>query len=388
MCLAKSIAQGYRFVNPEDWDGDYRSYGRMAMKEVLEFTMNNRIDRYLDELSRQELVPSDRRNGSYRRKLLTQLGCLEIKVPRTRRVSGLQLIGGLARRQKEIDELILCCFCLGMSTRKVSRTLLQCLGIQVSASLVSEVCKVLDSEVMRYHNRNFSDNYQVLIFDGVVMKERTAIGSRERVVLVAMGLKPGGEKEIIDYYLGEKGESQNSWEKFLGILYHRGLQGKNLQLVVSDGNPGLLSAIDLFFPSTPAQRCWAHKVRNILESVPRSEWKKLGADLRKIHCAQSRKEADAETKKFLRKWASLYPKAAKSLIEDYENLCHFMDLNAQHWTQTKTTNLLERAFEEVRRRTKIMGVFKNRQSLERILFSVFYFYNQNQVPIFALTQNA
>lgn len=117
----------------------------MAMKEVWEFVMHNRIDRYLAELSHQGLSPCDRKNGSYRRQLLTQLGAMDLKVPHTRLVSGLHLIGGLARRQKEVDKLILSCFCLGMNTSKVSKTLLQCLGIKVSPSLVSEVCKILGS---------------------------------------------------------------------------------------------------------------------------------------------------------------------------------------------------------------------------------------------------
>jgi transposase-like protein len=356
------------------------------MKQVLEFSMNNRIDRYLDELSRQELSPADRRNGGYRRKLLTQLGTLELSVPRTRRVSGLKLIGGLARRQKEVDQLILSCFCLGMSTRKVSQTLLQVLGLEVSASLVSEVCKVLDAEVLRYHNRPLSDEFEVLILDGVAMKERTALGLRERIVLVAMGIARDGSKKIIDFHLSEKGESENAWVKFLGLLYHRGLAGDNLQLIVTDGNAGLLAALALYYPKVPAQRCWAHKVRNILEHVPRTRWKTVAADVRKIHTAKSRKEADAAARAFYRKWGRIYPKAVKCLAQDYDNMFPFLDLKPERWKQTKTTNLLERAFEEVRRRTKIMGVFKNRQSLERILFSVFYFYNQNQVPIFALTQ--
>ena len=376
-------------VNSADWDGDYKGYGLAAMKEVLEFSMENRVDAYLEELSRQELVLSDRRNGSYRRRLLTQLGSLELKIPRTRRISGLKLIGGLARRQKEIDHLILSCFCLGMSTRKVSKTLLQCLGIKVSASLVSEVCKRLDAEVMRYHNRKLLDCFRGLILDGVVMKERTEFGSRERIVLVALGIRAEGKKEIIDYYLGEKGESQTSWENFMGMLYHRGLEGKNLELIplTRDGNPGLLAAINLYYPNIPAQRCWAHKVRNLLEYVPRRDWKKIAAELKQIHCAPNHDQAQKSARRFARKWHKIYPRAVRCLQEGNENLFHFMKLPRELWPQTKTTNLLERAFEEVRRRTKIMGVFQNRQSLERILFSVFYYYNQNQAPISLLTQN-
>lgn len=387
MWLNASIPKAFGLVNPEDLENECRQSANMIMKQVLEREMHNRIDRYLDGLGRKVSAPDDRRNGYYRRRLLTQLGALDLSVPRTRRTSGLQLIGGLARREKSVDKLILSCFCLGMSTRKVANTLLQVMGVQVSPTLVSEVCKCLDAEVMRFHNRPLQDRFQVLIFDGIVMKERTLIGLRERIVLAALGITPDGKKQLIDFQLSEKGESQNGWEKFIGMLYHRGLTGEITKLIVTDGNPALLAAVDLFYPRTLSQRCWAHKARNVLDEIKRADQKDAAKDLRKIHNAKTQRRANAALKNFIAKWAKKYPKAVNCLLKDIDNLFHFRSLVKKLWKPTKTTNLLERAFEEVRRRTKIMGVFKNRQSLERILFSVFYFYNQNQVPLFALTQN-
>lgn len=387
MLITASISQAFGLVNPEDLEKECRQSANMIMKQVLEREMNNRIDRYLDGLGRKAAAPDDRRNGCYRRRLLTQLGTLALSVPRTRKTSGLKLIGGLARRERSVDQLILSCFCLGMSTRKVARTLLQVTGVQVSPALVSEVCKCLDGEVLRFHNRALQDRFQVLIFDGIVMKEKTAIGLRERIVLAAMGITPDGKKELIDFQLSEKGESQNGWEKLLGMLYHRGLTGGIVKLIVTDGNPGLLAAVDLFYPRALSQRCWAHKARNVLDEIKRADLKAAAKDLRKIHNAKTQRLANAALKKFIAKWAKPYPKAVNCLVKDIDNLFHFRSLGQELWKPTKTTNLLERAFEEVRRRTKIMGVFKNRQSLERILFSVFYFYNHNQVPLFALTQN-
>ena len=387
MWLKARITQAFGLVNPEDLEKECRQSAGMVMKQVLEREMHNRIDRYLDDLGRKSSFPNDRRNGHYRRRLLTQLGTLELSVPRTRRTSGLKLIGGLARREKSVDKLILACFCLGLSTRKVAKTLLQVTGVQVSPALVSEVCKCLDAEVMRFHNRPLKDRFQVLIFDGIAMKEKTPVGLRDRIVLVAMGLRSDGTRELIDFHLSEKGESQNGWEKFLGMLYHRGLTGEITKVIVTDGNSGLLAAADLFYPGALSQRCWAHKARNVLDEVKRPDRKAVARDLRKVHNAKTQPKADAALKNFITKWAGLYPKAVKCLVKDLDNLFHFRRLAPELWKPTKTTNYLERAFEEVRRRTKIMGVFKNRQSLERILFSVFYFYNQNQVPLFTLTQN-
>lgn len=385
--LITSISEAFKEVNLEDLECEIRDYGLRAMKEAIELVMNNQVDQYLEELSHQVSGPKDRRNGYYSRWLQTELGSLELKVPRTRRISAVKLVGKLARRTKSVERLILSCFCLGMSTRKVGEALLTILGEKVSASLVSEIGKALDREVFKFHSRPLKNDYQILLLDAVVMRLRTEFGVRNFYVLVAMGISGEGKQEVIDFYLSPKSESENSWDKFLSLLYHRGLSGENLKLIVCDGHRGLLKAIDLVYPQVLVQRCWMHKIKNVLDKVKRSERKKVAAGLRKIHRAKNLGQARQSLGRFVRNWKPLYPKAVACLEEGWEDLFNFFQLEPKWWSQVKTTNLLERAFEEVRRRTKVMGVFKNRLSLERVLFSVFYHYNENQLPISSLTQN-
>ncbi len=155
------------------------------------------IDHYLDQLEADDLA--DRRNGYYRRHLLTELGDIELNVPRTRRYS--PIIRSCARRTREIDRVILAGFVLGLSTRKVGETLLALLGRTVSAATVSQVAKTLDAAVAAFHRQPLVNRYQALMLDGVVLARKTGDGALRRPVLVALGLRHDGKKEIIDFRL-------------------------------------------------------------------------------------------------------------------------------------------------------------------------------------------
>ena len=176
-----NVAQAHEVIkemnlNGYEWGADYRSHGRAALKVILEGQMRQNIDSYLEELSRRDGV--DRRNGSYSRHLLTELGDIELQVPRTRHYSALKVVRAYARRAPHIDRMILACFVLGISTRKVAEALLPVLGERVSASTVSRVGKQLDEVVEAFHRRSLSDCYRVLVFDGVVMARKTGLERR------------------------------------------------------------------------------------------------------------------------------------------------------------------------------------------------------------------
>ena len=243
-----------------EWGEGYRVAGRRALAEIIEDQMGDRIDAYLDRLEVDEAGP-DRRNGYYRRHLLSELGELELAVPRTRRYSPTEVLRAYARRSPEIDRAILASFVLGLSTRKVGKMLLALLGRAVSATTVSAVAKTLDGAVAAFHRRPLKDGYTVLMLDGVVLARKTGAGAIRRPVLVTLGLRPDGKKEVIDFRLA-KSESETEWERFLSDLQRRGLSGKRLEMICVDGGSGLLAALPTVFPTVPVQRCWAHKIRD------------------------------------------------------------------------------------------------------------------------------
>jgi len=358
-------------LSPE-WESDYRFAAQDALVRILEDRMESRLDRYLRDMER---ALADRRNGFYTRHLLTELGDIELHVPRTRHWSAVEVVRAYSRRVDHVDRMILACFVLGISTRKVAHALMPVLGEAVSATTVSRVAKILDHSVEAFHRRPLKREYQFLVFDGVVLKRKTGMGAVKRFVLVVLGITPEGKKEIIDFRIAHA-ESQAAWEVFLTDLYRRGLKGKTTELVITDGGKGLLAALPFVYPHIPLQRCWAHKVRNILDSVRKKHRDNMKKDLHRISHAKGLRQAQTALKRFSEKWKSIYPKAVKSLKENQEELLAFFRIkDPSLWPQIRTTNAIERRFREVRRRTRPMGVFSDKTSMGRILYAVFAYEN-------------
>jgi putative transposase len=371
-----------------EWGEDYRAAARDALAELLEGRMAGTIDRHLERMA--EVGAADRRNGCYTRWLLTELGEIELHVPRTRTFSALKVVQAYARRAKDVDRMILACFLLGLSTRKVAIALLPVLGRPVSPATVSAVARQLDAAVAAFHRRPLGDIYQVLVLDGVVLRRKTGAGALARPVLVALGLRPDGKKEVIDFRLATA-ESAAQWEQFLGDLIRRGLTGERLDMLCVDGGSGLLAALPTAFPDLPVQRCWAHKIRNVLSKVRKPDQAAIKADLHRIMNATTLPAAWAAARRFADRWAGTYPKAVACLRADLDDLLAcFRYATLEERKAVRTTNAIERRFREVRRRTRPMGTFQDKTSMERILFAVFMHENRNQglATPFALTHNS
>ena len=350
--------------------------GRQALKQVLEEEMRGRVRRYLDEVRARDAT--DRRNGHYRRWLVTGMGAIELHVPRTRTFSAVGALEAYARREKSVDRLILSAFVLGLSTRKVGEALLWLLGERVSPTTVSRVAQQLDASVEAFHRRPLANRYRALILDGVVLANRSGRGVVRRPVLVAMGITNDGKKEILDYRVA-RAESRAAWEAFLNDLYQRGLTGEGMTVAVCDGGAGLLAALPLVYPAVRVQRCWAHKTRNVLDKVRRADRDAVKRGLNRISNADDRSGARAQARAFVDRWQSRYPSAVRCLWMDIDELLTFFVFDDADWRKaTRTTNAIERRFREVRRRTRPMGVMANKDSVERILFAVFTHENQKQ----------
>ncbi|HVH77126.1 MAG TPA: IS256 family transposase [Stellaceae bacterium] len=359
-----------------EWGESYRPLGRRAIAAVLAGQMGQAIDEHLDRMA--ALDKADRRNGSYRRHLLTELGEIELSVPRTRRFAPIAVLRAYARRAVQLDRMILACFVLGLSVRKVSEALLPILGRLISPATVSTVAKQLDAVVAAFHARPLRERYRVLMLDGVVLARKTGAGAIRRPVLVALGLREDGKKEVIDFRLAHS-ESAAEWERFLGDLIRRGLVGEGLEMICVDGGSGLLAALPTAFPGVAVQRCWAHKMRNVLGKVRQADQGAVKADLQAVMNAKTLPQARSAARRFADRWEAEYPKAVACLRDDLDELftCWRYKSLAER-KKVRTTNAIERRFREVRRRTRPMGVFSDRTSMDRILFAVFNHENQNQ----------
>lgn len=345
---------------------------RSQLKRLIEQALLAERDRHL-ELGYYEHAPLSRldyRNGFYYRDLVTQLGRLaRLRVPRTRKPFSSQILPRYRRRQQAVNNLILQAFLRGISTRQVGEVLAPVLGEAYSAQTISNITRQLEQAVAQFHRRALRDDYLYLFLDGVVLKVRDLSGKvRRRTVLVAYGLLPNGRREILDYHFAH-GESETAWLEFLQHLYLRGLEGQNLKLIVTDGGTGLRAALPVVYPRIPRQLCWAHKMRNIAEKVRRQEGSCV-AEAAAIYRAASKNEALRAFRSWQQHWQQRRPRAVACIERDLESLLNFFQVPSAHWKKVRTTNVIERAFREVRRRTRPMSSFSSTQSCDRIIYGV------------------
>ena len=308
---------------------------------------------------------------------ISGLGLLRrLRVPRTRRGCRSQLLGRYQRRQESVNELVREAFLRGVSTRQVGEVLEPVLGESYSPQTVSRIARGLDQAVKAFHQRRLRDEYVCIFLDGVVLKVRDSGGQvRRRWVLVAYGITLQGQREVIAYRMA-RGESETSWTAFLQGMFLRGLEGRRLRLVVTDRSSGLQAALGLVWPQVPRQRCWAHKLRNIADKVPRQQ-DSCVREAAAMYQASSRRQAQQSFQRWARKWRPIRPRAVACVERDLEELLAFYALPSPHWRKIRTTNIIERAFREVRRRTRPISSFTNPASCDRIVFGVISHLNRS-----------
>lgn len=387
----RNVRRAFKEVNAFDAEGDYRPAARAALKQVMETALQGELSCYV-AAERYERIERRLayRCGYYVRWLLTEVGDLLLRVPRIR--SGrvpFRTLAAYARRPVLVDQLILSCFVLGMSTRKVAKALGAFFESSLSAQTISRIAQQLDGAVAAFHRRPLLTVYRYLFLDGIVLKHRGALAVRRRVLLCAYGITAAGTREFIDFMLAPS-ESAAAWEAFLRDLYARGLTGKELQLIISDGSRGLHAALEMVWPRIARQRCWAHKIRNVLDKVQKADWEAIERALGAISHAPNRSQAISAFWTFAQRYRKRYPKAVACVQADLDELLSFLDCPQEYWARLRTTNAIERAFREVRRRTRPIGVFTHSQSLERIVYAVIHHLNETwkEKPLLEFAQRS
>lgn len=323
---------------------------------------------------------TDARNGFYVRSFVTRLGTLQIRVARTRQQAFLP--PGLARLERRAPEILLLireAFLRGLSTRAVGRVVGLLTEEAVSAQTVSQLTRDLDQAVALFHRAPLTDDWRYLFLDGVSLRVRRPGGRKRVQLLVVYGVRANGTRQLLAF-TRSTGESEAAWEGLLHELYRRGLEGQHLQLIVTDGCPGLAAALQTVYPRAAHQRCGVHKLRNLLSRTRRRHHAAVQADAQAIYRASSRSEAVAQAHAFARRWRDPYPQLVTRLLQDLPELLAFFQCPRPLWRTLRTTNVIERCFVEVRRRTRPMVCFVNVQSVERIIFSIFNRFNLEWRP--------
>ena len=360
--------------------GDLYARTQQAWKQFLEAESERLRDGYSgwDRYARGKQPASgkrDYRNGYYQRDFLTRFGTIRLRVARTRKKNFLpRAVKRFQRRADELALLIREAFLRGISTRQVGRVVALLTGEAVSAQTVSQLTRDLDEAVRAFHQAPLADEWAYLFLDGVSLRVRRPSGRKRVQMLVAYGVRRDGSRQLLGF-LRSQGESQQAWEGLLQDLYRRGLEGRNLLLIVTDGCAGLAAAIAIVYPRVLHQRCWVHKMRNILEKVRKRDYEAVKKGAQAIYGAESQAHAQAAFRRFRARWQHDYPRMVRQLDADLPELLSFFRFPRHLWKKLRTTNVIERCFVEVRRRTRPMVCFVNVQSVDRIIYSIFQRFN-------------
>ena len=361
----------------ESFWGDLYGRTQQAWKEFFELESERLRDRYsgVESYQRRPRARPDYRNGYYERDFVTRFGTIRLRIARTRKQNFLP--PGLEKFQRRAPELALLireAFLRGISTRQVGRIVATLSGETVSAQTVSNLTRGLDEAVRQFHQAAIEDDWAYLFLDGVSLRVRRPSGRQRVHMLVAYGVRANGTRQLLAF-LRSQGESQAAWEGLLEDLYRRGLKGEHLRMIVTDGCAGLAAAIQTVYPRALHQRCWVHKMRNILEKARKRDHDEMKADAQRIYLADNRRQAESEFRRFRKRWRDDYPAMVRQLERDLPELLSFFSLPRHLWRKLRTTNIIERCFVEVRRRTRPMVCFVNVASVDRIIYSIFHRFN-------------
>jgi transposase-like protein len=361
----------------ESFWGDLYGQTRRAWQKFFELESERQRDRFSGwaPYERRRGQRKAYRNGYYERDFVTRFGTIRLRIARTREKSFLPVgLRRFQRRAEEVSLLIREAFLRGISTRQVGRVVATITGETVSAQTVSKLTRDLDEAVRQFHQARLSDDYVYLFLDGVSLRVRRPAGRKRVQMLVAYGIRQDGSRHLLAF-LRSQGEGQADWEALLQDLYRRGLEGRALQLILTDGCAGLAAAIRTVYPRVRHQRCWVHKMRNLLEKARKCDYDEVKIGAQAIYLAESRVQAEAAFRRFRARWRARYPGVVQRLGRDLPELLSFFAFPRHLWRKLRTTNVIERCFVEVRRRTRPMVCFVNVESVDRIIYSIFQRFN-------------
>ena len=311
------------------------------------------------------------RNGHRERQVSCGAGEIEVAVPRvsdTREAFHSQLLEAWQRRSQLLEETIPLLYVEGLSTRDFKRALKPLWGKSgLSRSSISRANRALKEAFNNWRRRDLSLEKIIYLFlDGIYLGVRGNSRDME-AVLVAHGITRQGKRVVLHLSLGGR-ESTESWKGVLNDLVERGL--RRPQLLITDGNQGLLKAIKDIWPEVPRQRCAVHRVRNVLARVPKKRQDEVRKALHRIFYAACLDDARGEAKQFLSHYSREFPTACETLASHLEECLTFYRFPERHWKHIRTSNVIERAFKEVKRRTRVVGRFPDETSALVMVFSL------------------
>ena len=309
---------------------------------------------------------TNQRNGYRARKWETRVGEMELDIPKLRRGSYYPdwLLEPRRPAERALENVILQAYIQGVSTRKVE-ALVQELGLDhLDKSKVSRITQGLQEQVDAFRERALEGEIPYVWLDALYTKVRVNHRIVSVAVVIAIGVREGGERTILGLASGAA-ETEAFWSEFLRDLVRRGLHG--VQLVISDAHEGLKNALDKVLTGATWQRCRVHFMRNLLAHIPQADKAQVAATVRTVFAQPDRHTASQRLTIVARELRKRWSKAAQLLEDAEDDILAFMDFPPAHWRRLASNNLLERLNREIRRRTDVVQVFPDQPSLIRLV---------------------
>jgi putative transposase len=344
-------------------EGDYlRTVVEEVVQQILEAEMDEALGAEKGERSANR---RGYRSGHYPRTLMTRVGKLELRVPQDRQGHfRTELFERYQRSEKALVGALAEMYVQGVSTRKVKAITEELCGHEFSSATVSRVNESLDGELAKFAERRLEEDYPYVVLDARYEKVREDGVVRSQAVQVAIGINREGRRCVLAVGLANR-ESTSSWREFLLGLRQRGLRG--VELVVSDDHEGLKNAIREMLPEAAWQRCYVHFLRNALDYLPRKANDDCLVELRWLYDRHDLEQARQDLAVWLNKWQAKHPKLCSWVEANIEETFTFYRLPAEHHKHLKSTNMLERINEELKRRTLVVRIFPNAASCLRLV---------------------
>ncbi len=345
-----------------------------GLQKFIQETTEQEVKDYLGRDYYERIKEPDEqriyRNGYENKNVRTTQGKLKIELPQLRNTNKpyrSNFISQIGNISPELENMIREMWVRGLSTRDIEETLKDSEGkLLISRSGVSEITKSLEEEYNRFNERDLSEFDVIYLFaDGVYESLRLETGIKE-AILCCWGILSNGNKVMLNLSLGNK-ESYECWRDFFRDMIKRGLRYP--MLIVSDGAPGLIKAITECFPESDRQRCIAHKMRNISNKLTEEGRMNVMPGIREVFYQSDKEISMLLASKIVEDFAEEYPSAIKCFQDDLEHCLTFIKYPKGHHSFIRTTNLLERAFEEQRRRTKVIPRFFDESSCITLVFA-------------------
>lgn len=349
-------------------EGDVDAFTKALRKQFWEATLDGEMDEHLgySKHDRTGNGSGNSRNGKTKKKLKSELGDLEIDVPRDR--NGTFEPKAVEKRQsrvKGIDDKILFLYSKGQSTRDIATTIEELYDISISKSLISRVTERVTDQIKQWQSEPLQPLYSIVYLDCIVLKIRHNQQVIKKSMYLALGVNLEGHKELLGMWLAES-EGAKFWLSVLTELKARGLE--DILIACVDGLKGFPEAIEAEFPKCQVQLCIVHMVRNSMKLVPYKDYKEVAADLKLIYHSVSEEKAEEQLLQFGEKWDSKYPQIAKSWTNHWHNLSAIYNYPPDIRRAIYTTNAIESLNSVVRKATRNRKVFPNDDSAKKVVY--------------------